>query len=125
MHVVPPSALTTNFALPGTMSMEDVAALLHTVQALPASPGTVLLWEPTTVHWGGPRTDRDAPERWALSLEFQRADMAATTQVIHPGTLPDFSTRRRAVGASLEVYAAPEREPLASRFVGLCEALLH
>ncbi len=124
-HVAPD--VTGRFAVAPSFTADDVAHLLHHVRALPAAPGTLLLWEPTVVHWGGQRTRVDAPERWALSAELMHQDATPASMdvpLLDLVTLPSLAQRRAVVAQSLTVFAAPEREPHAAALHALASRLV-
>lgn len=130
------------FAVPGSHRLElmqqfdetevvplnDVISLFHKAEAMEAEPGDALLWRFQTLHWGGPAQDHTQQERLSLSLELGHSDVPAhlDVQPTWPmGALPSFETRLFLIGRSLLLYGrAPERAPLASRFLDVGRALV-
>lgn len=53
----------------------DTNVNAHGIRALPASAGSLLMWNQRVVHWGGTSSTRTNEPRISLAIEFQRADV--------------------------------------------------
>jgi len=119
--------LAQAFDLAGDVPLDDVIRLFHGARAHPAEPGDVLLWRFQTVHWGAAASRDAAHPRVSLSLEAGHPAVPAHDDVQPTwswGAWPSFETRLFLIGRSLCVYGKDgHREPTASRFVAVGEAL--
>lgn len=117
-------ALGRRLAADEAFTAAELAEALHAAEVLEAAPGDLWLWRMDVVHWGGPRTDLDAPRRVALTFEAASARFVDDKLRIPYGTLPPLDRRLWIVGYALSAYARAEREPWAYRFAPLADELM-
>ncbi len=126
MYIVPEDVapdMVRDFGRSDTLALEAVEQVLHNARALPAPAGSVLAWSTSTLHWGARHRATHGPDRMSLGLEL-RHPQAPPEVCSEPswaiGHRPDFATRLRAVGHSLQWYGSNSaREPGLRPFVFL------
>lgn len=83
----------------------DQAPALQHIRALPAAPGTVLLWNQRILHWGGVSSRRATVPRISLAMEFQRGDESPYREpLLDPNELPPFELRVKLITHLLAKY---------------------
>ena len=74
MYVIPadrvPPALPRSYLNWASVSQAELAALLHNVTPLPATPGSVLGWNNRLIHWGGRAIKSEVRARVSVAAEF-------------------------------------------------------
>jgi hypothetical protein len=108
----------------GTSQIPEIPRdALQDVRALPASPGTVLIWDQDIYHWGGRSSTLARRPRVSLACEFQRGDFPAyNSPLIDPREPPDFAGRLRLIGKQLRQYQ--HMHPLSPMLARLAERLV-
>lgn len=78
----------------------------HGIRALPASAGTLLMWNQRVVHWGGTSSTRTHEPRISLAIEFQRADVPPfnTPLIKAPEALLPFDIRLMLIAKQFTQY---------------------
>lgn len=78
----------------------------HGIRALPASAGTLLMWNQRVVHWGGTSSTRTNEPRISLAIEFQRADVPPfnTPLIKAPEVLLPFDIRLMLIAKQFTQY---------------------
>ncbi len=111
-----------------TVSSDYWLELLHSCRALPAAAGSVLGWDPQTIHWGSKCHQPSAP-RISIGCEFVSKGVVPRPHVrdeLFPGQpaglLPTFSQRLRHVALSIRIHH--RRELKAGMFLEVAEALI-
>lgn len=112
----------------GTVTSEYCLELLHSCRALPAAAGSVLGWDPQTIHWGSKCQEPSQP-RISIGCEFVSKGVVPKPHgrdELFPGQpaglLPTFSQRLRHVALSIRIHH--RRELKAGKFLELAEALI-
>jgi len=96
----------------GDQSDEVVLSTLQDVRALPARPGTLLMWTHELLHWGGRSSGRARGPRISMGIEFVRAatPYPAAMGVGLPG-VPPFRERLRVIADSILRYQRMRTTP--------------
>jgi hypothetical protein len=111
-----------------TVSSDYALKLLHSCRALPAAAGSVLGWDPQTIHWGS-RCHVPSEPRISIGCEFvskgvvpkpHRRDELFPGQP--PKSLPTFAQRLRHIALSIRIHH--RRDLKAGKFLELAEALI-
>ncbi len=78
----------------------------HGIRALPASAGTLLMWNQRVVHWGGTSSSRTHEPRISMAIEFQRADVPPfnTPMIKAPEALLPFDIRLMLIAKQFSQY---------------------
>lgn len=90
----------------GTSEIPEVGrGELQDLRALPASPGTVFIWDQDVYHWGSRSSARARRPRVSFACEFQRGDFPPYNAPLRdPLRPPDFQGRLRLIGKQLRQY---------------------
>lgn len=111
-----------------SLPSEYCLQLLHSCRALPAAAGSVLGWDPRTIHWGS-KCHAPGEPRISIGCEFvshgvipkpHRPDELAPGDRGAP--LPGFMRRIRNIALSIRIHHA--RDLKAARFAELAEELI-
>jgi hypothetical protein len=129
MHLVKRNSRTDKLCkeFPGqaNFSKPQVIDLLKNCRALPAEPGSVLLWDEKILHWGAQVEDCDEP-RISIALEFTVPEFREADNreaLLDPMTaLPSFEQRLELICGSILSYR--RFEPMVERYAPLARALL-
>ncbi len=128
IYVIPrdkvPDSLPDRFLDWSSVSRGELRVLLQNVTPLPASPGAVLGWNHSLIHWGGPARDPRSAPRISISVEFIKEGVTPKrreTPVIDTG-LPNFATRLRAIGQAILAYE--KFEPAMRRYSALANEIV-
>jgi len=112
----------------GTVSSDYALELLHSCKALPAAAGSVLGWDPQTIHWGSKCHEPSDP-RISIGCEFVSKGVVPRPhskeelfQGQPAGVLPTFAQRIRHVALSIRIHH--HRDLKAGKFLKLAEALI-
>lgn len=96
----------------------------HGIRALPASAGTLLMWNQRVVHWGGTSSTRTHEPRISMAIEFQRADVPPfnTPLIKAPEALLPFDIRLMLIAKQFTQYhhmykLSPELEALSNKIL--------
>ena len=96
----------------------------HGIRALPASAGTLLMWNQRVVHWGGTSSTRTNEPRISMAIEFQRADVPPfnTPLIKAPEALLPFDIRLMLIAKQFTQYhhmykLSPELESLSRQIL--------
>jgi hypothetical protein len=86
-----------SFGFPGNLS---------DIQALPAKPNDVLIWNQKVVHWGSTsNSSHSLGPRISLAFEFQRDDVEPFNKpLIDPNSLPTYNERLQLIGKQIIQY---------------------
>lgn len=110
------------------ISSEYCLELLHSCRALPAAAGSVLGWDPQTIHWGSKCQEPSQP-RISIGCEFVSKGVVPKPHgrdELFPGQparlLPTFAQRLRHVALSIRIHH--RRELKAGKFSELAEELI-
>ncbi len=110
------------------ISSEYCLELLHSCRALPAAAGSVLGWDPRTIHWGSKCQEPKWP-RISLGCEFVSRGVTPkphTIDELAPGqsgaALPSFIQRMRHIALSIRIHKG--RDLKAARFSQVAEELI-
>lgn len=111
-----------------SLPSEYCLQLLHSCRALPATAGSILGWDPRTIHWGS-KCHAPGEPRISIGCEFvsngvipkpHRADELAPGN--HGAPLPGFMRRIRNIALSIRIHH--DRDLKAARFADLAEELI-
>jgi hypothetical protein len=112
----------------GTVSSDYALELLHSCKALPAAAGSVLGWDPQTIHWGSKCHEPSDP-RISIGCEFVSNGVVPrphSKEELFPGqpagVLPTFAQRICHVALSIRIHH--HRDLKAGKFLKLAEALI-
>jgi ectoine hydroxylase-related dioxygenase (phytanoyl-CoA dioxygenase family) len=101
IHVIP-AYLDADYTARRFQHIRPDAAL---VRALPATAGSVLLWNQCLIHWGGRSSVHAGQPRVSLGLELQRADARAFDLPLVPSlSMPPLERRLAYIGKSIYTY---------------------
>lgn len=96
----------------------------HGIRALPASAGSLLMWNQRVVHWGGTSSTRTNEPRISLAIEFQRADVPPfnTPLIKTPEALLPFDIRLMLIAKQFTQYyhmykLSPDLEKLSNQIL--------
>jgi hypothetical protein len=111
-----------------TVTSEYCLELLHSCRAIPASAGSILGWDPQTIHWGSKCHDPSQP-RISIGCEFVSKGVVPRPHERRelfpgqpPGLLPTFAQRVRHIALSIRIHH--RRDLVAGKFVELAEELI-
>jgi hypothetical protein len=111
-----------------SVSSDYALDLLHSCKALPAAAGSVLGWDPQTIHWGSKCHEPSDP-RISIGCEFVSKGVVPRPhskeelfQGQPAGVLPTFAQRIRHVALSIRIHH--HRDLKAGKFLELAEALI-
>lgn len=94
------------------------------VRALPASAGTIFMWNQAVLHWGSRGNPRETRPRISVSVEFQAGDVPPFNQpLMAPNQVPVFEVRLKLIAKQIlqyqHMYAlAPEVRAIAEQMLG-------
>ena len=110
------------------VTSEYCLELLHSCRALPASAGSILGWDPQTIHWGS-RCHEPSQPRISIGCEFVSKGVVPRPhekKELFPGqpagTLPTFAQRVRHIALSIRIHH--RRDLIAGKFAELAERLI-
>lgn len=128
MYVIPqdrvPPALPASYSDWTAVSRDELGILLRNVTPLPATPGSVLGWNNSLIHWGGRALEPAAVPRVSIGVEFMSkgARPRSWEMPVFDLNLPDLATRLRAIGQSISHYK--KFEPVMRKYCGLAAKLV-
>lgn len=103
---------------------KDTNVNAHGIRALPASAGTLLMWNQRVVHWGGTSSTLTHEPRISLAIEFQRADVPPfnTPLIKAPEKLLPFDVRLMLIAKQFAQYhhmykLSPDLEKLSNQIL--------
>lgn len=95
---------------------------LQNIRALPATAGSVLVWNQAVLHWGGRASSLAGGPRSSVAFEFQRGDRPAFNQpLLDPRELPPFQQRLGLIGKQVLQYE--HMYPLSPEIAALARTL--
>lgn len=87
-------------------NIRDTNVNAHGIRALPATAGTLLMWNQRVVHWGGTSCPRTREPRISMAIEYQRADVPPfnTPLIKAPEKLLPFDIRLMLIAKQFTQY---------------------
>ena len=120
MYIVPAHADPTY----GTPHENEFRFELPAIQALPAEPGEVLVWNQAVLHWGSHSSHRATASRVSMAFEFQALESRPfNTPILQPDQVVPFDLRLRLICKQVLQYrhmyrVDPQIERIAAELVG-------
>lgn len=75
------------------------------IRALPARPGSILMWNQAVLHWGSHTNSRETRPRISAAFEFQAGDVPAFNQpLLDPRKVPAFPFRLKLIAKQILQY---------------------
>lgn len=75
------------------------------IRALPAQPGSILMWNQAVLHWGSHANARETRPRVSAAFEFQAGDVPPFNQpLLDPQKVPGFPFRLRLIAKQILQY---------------------
>ncbi len=94
------------------------------IRALPAKPGSILVWNQAVLHWGSHGSPRETQPRISVAVEFQAGDVPPYNEPLTaPNSIPNFDFRLQLIAKQILQYRhmyplAAEVQEIAVRLLG-------